>query len=80
MNVPSQSDVRTDPVVRRLHDEDRTIFVVDFGPARDLHADIVGDTVMIVDDGSDEQIEFDLPAGEASTFMRNGVLTIEVRE
>ena len=68
------------PVVRHLEDGDGTTIVVDFGPSHtELDTDIVDDTLIVIDE-ADEQYELDIPAGEASTFMRNGVLTIEVEE
>lgn len=61
-----------------------TALVVDLGPmGSDVHVDVVGDTVIIVDEsapGDGSTLELPLPSGEATTFIRNGVLTIEVKE
>lgn len=70
--------------VRRDEEDGTTTIVVDFGPATDnVHTDIVDDTLMMVwerADRSEDALELELPAGQARTFMKNGVLTIEVRE
>ena len=81
MNIQDWSTADLDePLVR--HDEigesDRYIF--DFGPtATAISADVVGETVIIVGP-NDEQLEFDIGETDARTFIKNGVLTIEVNE
>ena len=57
---------------------DERVVAIDFGAGAEASVDVVGDTVIVV--FGDEQREFDLPsdAADAHTFMRNGVLTIEM--
>ncbi|ELZ04392.1 DUF7127 family protein [Natrialba aegyptia] len=66
-------------VARRYEYDDAVVFAVDFGAASaDASVDVVDSTVLAVIDG--EQYEIDLPDGadDAHTFIKNGVLTIEV--
>lgn len=68
-------------LVRRYEYEDDDVIVVDLGADRDATVDVVdGSAIVVVErDGSDpEQLEIDLPDGDAQAFIRNGVLTIEV--
>lgn len=54
---------------------------MDFGgDANEAAVDVVEETIIVVLD--DEQFELDLPeqASDAHTFMKNGVLTIELEE
>ena len=54
-----------------------TVLAADVGAAADATVDVVdGTAVVVADDG---QYEFDLPAGDAEAFIRNGVLTVEVQ-
>ncbi|RQH00276.1 DUF7127 family protein [Natrarchaeobius oligotrophus] len=64
--------------VRRFEYDDRSLLAVDFGPETDASVDLVDDTVIVV--LADDQYEFDLPewADDAHTFMKNGVLTVEL--
>lgn len=62
---------------RRFEYDDRTEFVVDFGPGVDASVDIVDGTALVV--VGDEQYDVDLEE-DAEVFMTNGVLTFEVRE
>ncbi len=64
--------------VREYQYADATIFAADLGS--DGHVDVVGDTVIVaLEDGT--QFELDLPAhGDATAFINNNVLTVEVRE
>lgn len=70
------------PVRHTEHDDGSTTIVVDFGAhGDDIHVDIVDDTLLAVHErpaGADESFELELPSGGASTFIKNGVLTIEV--
>lgn len=69
-----------EPLVRRLDGDDHDDFVVDFGATHaELEIDVVDDTAIVVTPDED-QFEFDLPGSDASTFMKNGILTIEVHE
>jgi len=71
---------REDRFVRRYDYEDRTTIAADLGAERtDVSIEVLDDAVIVVD-GNDEQYEFDLPAGDAEAFMKNGILTIDVTE
>ena len=50
--------------------------MADVGASSDATADIVGDTAIVVADG--EQHEFDVPAGEGTARVNNGIVTVEV--
>ncbi|WP_254524066.1 DUF7127 family protein [Natrinema caseinilyticum] len=68
-------------LARRYEYDDGTVFAVDFGTGgADAAVDLVDDTVIVVFE--DDQYEIDLPetAKGAHTFIKNGVLTIEVEE
>lgn len=67
------------PHIRTVNSSPPTV-VVDFGANPDVHADAVDETLIVVDEARDEQREYPLPARARRTFMRNGVLTIEVDE
>ncbi|WP_255193211.1 DUF7127 family protein [Natronobeatus ordinarius] len=59
--------------------DDGAVFAVDFGAAgADAAVDVVDDTVIVVLE--DDQVELELPAAveDAQAFIKNGVLTIEV--
>ena len=59
--------------------DDGMVFAVDFGAAgADAAVDVVDDTVIVVLE--DDQVELELPAAvdDAQAFIKNGVLTIEV--
>lgn len=62
---------------RRDYD-DETVIAVDFGPTNDEPAvDVVGDTAIVVVDGT--QFEFDVPADADEVVVNDGVLTIRAR-
>ncbi|MFC4438345.1 MULTISPECIES: DUF7127 family protein [Natrialbaceae] len=66
-------------IARRYDYEDESVLAVDFGSAdADATSDLADGTVIVVID--DEQYEFDLPEGaaDAHTFIRNGILTVEL--
>ncbi|GAB3674398.1 DUF7127 family protein [Halopiger thermotolerans] len=66
-------------VARRYEYDDATVLAVDFGTGvTDASVDLVDDTVIVVVE--DEQYEFELPEGasDAHTFIKNGVLTVEL--
>ncbi|WP_254530734.1 DUF7127 family protein [Natrinema gelatinilyticum] len=68
-------------LARRYEYDDGTVFAVDFGTTgADASVDLVDDTVIVVFE--DDQYEIELPetAADAHTFIKNGVLTIEVEE
>ncbi len=62
--------------VREYEYDDATVVAADLGAAGAV--DVTGDTVIVVlDDG--RQYEIEMPdAGDATAFMNNGVLTVEV--
>ena len=61
--------------VRRYEYDDGAVLAADFGPAGEAAMDVLGDTVIVVIDG--EQHELDVE-GDANAFISNGVLTVEV--
>lgn len=65
-------------IARRYDYETESVIAVDFGVGNDASVDLVDGTVIVVD--GDDQYEFDLPvdASDAHTFIRNGVLTVEL--
>ena len=67
-------------VVRRVDSEEHEQLVVDFGPwASGADVDVLGDVVIVI--GPDEeQVEIPFEGSVARTFMKNGVLSIEVDE
>jgi len=76
MNVQEQLAEQGLPV-RRVEYDDVTQVAVDFGPRADLSVDIVDETVIVI--GDDSQYEIDVSEG-AQAFISNGVLSIEVEE
>ncbi len=64
-----------DVEVRRYEYDGEAVLAADFGHTGSASVDVVGDTVIVVVDG--EQFDIDVE-GDAQAFMRNGVLTIEV--
>lgn len=73
---------RDDRMVRRYQYDDRTVVAADIGVnSSDVTIDIVDDTAIVVDDESGQQAEIELPnGGGAEAFIKNGVLSIEVRQ
>jgi hypothetical protein len=63
--------------VRRYEYDDGVVLAADFGPSREAVVDVVDGTVIVVTD--DDQYELDVE-GDASAFISNGVLTIEVAQ
>jgi hypothetical protein len=61
--------------VSRFEYEDSVVLAADFGYVDSSSVDVVGDTVIVVADGEQFDIELD---GDARAFMKNGILTIEV--
>ncbi|MFC7154414.1 hypothetical protein ACFQPA_02960 [Halomarina halobia] len=68
---------REDPI-RRYDYEDSVVFAADLGGVRDADVDVVDGTAIIVIDG--QQYEFAVPDGDAQAFIKNGVVTIEVKQ
>ncbi len=73
-----QRFVENDGPVSRYDYDDVVVFAVDLGSARDADVDVVDGTVMVVI--GDQQYEFEVPAGDAEAFIKNGVVTVEVRQ
>jgi hypothetical protein len=63
--------------VRRYEYDDGVVLAADFGPSREAAVDVVDDTVIVVTD--DDQYELEVE-GDATAFISNGVLTIEVEQ
>ena len=63
--------------MRRYEYDDGVVLAADFGPSREAVVDVVDGTVIVVTD--DDQYELDVE-GDASAFISNGVLTIEVAQ
>ena len=61
--------------VRRYEYDDSVVLAADFGYTESASVDVVDDTVIVVVDG--EQFDVEVEAN-AQAFIRNGVLTIEV--
>ena len=69
-------------MIRRYDYDDSWVLAADVGAsAGDIDVDIVGTTAIVVaDDGSEvSEAEFELPGGDATAEVRNGVVTIEVQ-
>ena len=66
-----------DASLRRYEYDDGVTLAADLGAERDADVDVLGDTVIVVVDGEQYDLEVE---GDAQAFIRNGVLTIEVDE
>lgn len=73
--TPTEQLEGLDVEVRRFDYDDSTVLAADFGYTESSSADVVGDTVIVVDD--DETVELTVD-GDARAFISNGVLTVEV--
>lgn len=80
-------DVRhyaTDEVLQRRYEyDDRTVVVADLGSvADDASVEVVDGTAVVVIETAEgaNQYEFDLPGEGATTFINNGILTVEVTD
>ncbi|MFC6835396.1 DUF7127 family protein [Halomarina ordinaria] len=77
-----QRFVAEDSPVRRYDYDDAVVFAADLGDGRDVDVDVVDGTAIVVvasDAHDSRQFEFDLPDGDAQAFIKNGVVTVEVR-
>lgn len=72
---PTQQLAEQDVDVTRFEYDDEVVLAADFGHVESSSVDVVGDTVIVVADGEQYDVELD---GDARAFMKNGVLTIEV--
>jgi hypothetical protein len=70
-----QQFAEQDVDVRRYEYDDSVVLAADFGHTESASVDVVDDTVIVVVDGKQYDVEFE---GDAQAFIRNGVLTIEV--
>ncbi|AHF99913.1 hypothetical protein HALLA_15065 [Halostagnicola larsenii XH-48] len=71
----------SDQLARKYEYDDGAVIAIDLGTTvPEPSVDVVDGTVIIVSDG--EQYEFDLPVErtDAHTFIKNGVLTIELED
>lgn len=70
-------------MVRQYEYADGVVVAADLGVAVDEEAtvDVVDDTAIVVVESEQGPVEreFDLPEGAAEAFIKNGVVTIEVR-
>jgi len=71
---------RDDVFARRYEYDDREVLAADLGVGIDASVDVLGREAIVVVEGGDDaqQLELQLPEGEAEAFITNGVLTIEV--
>ncbi|MEF8786373.1 MAG: hypothetical protein V5A45_10605 [Haloarculaceae archaeon] len=72
---PMQQLEAQDIDVSRFEYDDSVVLAADFGYVGTSSVEVVDDTVIVVAD--DEQYDIELE-GDARAFMKNGVLTIEV--
>jgi HSP20 family molecular chaperone IbpA len=63
--------------VRRYEYDDGAVLAADFSPASEAAVDVLGDTVILVVDGEQHELELEVE-GDANAFISNGVLTVEV--
>jgi len=61
--------------VRRVETGNGLELVADFGPGTDMSVDVVDDTVIVIADGEQYDIETEV---DPRAHIANGVLTIEV--
>jgi len=61
--------------VRRFERDGGVELVADFGPLNERSAEVVDDTVIVIADGDQYDVNLD---GDAEAFMNNGLLTIEM--
>ncbi|ACV48200.1 MULTISPECIES: DUF7127 family protein [Halomicrobium] len=76
--MTDQQQLVGDAPLRRYEYDDAVVLAADIGVTDDATVDVVDDTAIVV--VGDEQYDFDLPAGDARAFIRNGVLTVEMSE
>jgi hypothetical protein len=67
-------------VVNRYQTANEAGIAVDFGTAASLTLDLVGETLIVVDETGDLHHEITLPDPDAKAFIHNGILTIEVSQ
>ncbi|MDZ7730177.1 MAG: Hsp20/alpha crystallin family protein [Natrialbaceae archaeon] len=70
----------SDQTASRFEYDDETVLAVDFGSAVDGSIDIVDETVIVVLEDDQYELELPAPSAGAEAFMKNGVLTIELEE
>ncbi|MFC6718594.1 Hsp20/alpha crystallin family protein [Natrialbaceae archaeon GCM10025810] len=65
-------------LIRRYEYDDGSVLAIDLGIGPEASVDVVDDTVIVVVE--DEQYDFELPddVDVAHTFIKNGVLTVEM--
>lgn len=79
--VPVPHQARDEVLYRQYDYDEQTVFVADLGAdVDDASVEIVDGTAIVVLESPDgaQQYEFEVPAGDAHTFIKNGVLSIEV--
>lgn len=81
MNESQFESVREDGgIVRRYDYDDASVVVADIG-VEDAAVDVADGTAIVVANrgGTERQYEFDLPDGKAEAFIKNGIVTVEVK-
>ena len=69
------------PFMRTVEETDPPMLVMDLGEHADhVKTDVIGETLIVVNEATDTQFEYQLPSALRRTFMQNGVLTIEIEE
>lgn len=76
--MTDQQQLVGDAPLRRYEYDDAVVLAADIGITGDATVDVVDDTAIVVVEG--EQYDFEIPAGDARAFIRNGVLTVEMSE
>lgn len=79
--VPVPHQARDEVLYRQYDYDEETVFVADLGTdVEDASVEVVDGTAIVVLETPEgaHQYEFEIPAGDAHTFMKNGVLSIEV--
>lgn len=80
MNV-SYTSQESEIVTQHNTFDDKEVFVADLGSATDARVNIVDSTAIITyEDGGPQQVEVQLPDGDAEATVTNGILTIEVEQ
>jgi uncharacterized protein YlxW (UPF0749 family) len=73
--MSAKQQLGDDATVRRYEYDDGAVLAADLGTERAASVDVLGETVIVVVDDEQYDLEVD---GDADAFINNGVLTIEV--
>ncbi len=70
-----------DQLVRRYEYDDSTVLAIDFGGTLEqASAEVVDGTLLVVVGDDQHELEVPADATDAHTFIKNGVLTIEMED